>query len=178
MHRLRSALLITIVSLLFSMIPIENVAAQSCDLNHLNVEFGGKMCVRSHCAAIHEKILFLGDKRLLYPNVSSDKGTIFQVGRTMEMKNVNGYWQASGPPGSVEFATASANQQGKRLILTIDQQWTQSGKQIAHAWRTIDLYFPDCTSCKLLRRELNFDVPEQERSFRSTFQNNFCEIKN
>lgn len=173
----RSAVLTLIAALTIMMTQIGNLRAQSCILNRQQVEFSGKLCVRELCTLVHYRLQFVGDRILLYENVSSDQNTIFQLGRSMKMKDANSAWRASVPPGSTYLSSTSAEQQGNNLFLTIDEQWSQSGKLMGHVWRKIGFEFPDCTSCQVILYEFSFDSSERP-GFRSTFDKYFCRVSN
>ena len=177
MGRLNPALLAFVAAQIIVMTQVDALYAQSCTLNHQKVEFSGKLCIRGNCSIIHQKLRFMGDKILLYPDASSDQGTIFQLGRSIEMKNADSAWRASGPPGSIEHSTTLAEHQGRTLFLTIDHQWSQSGKLIGHGWRKMGFEFPDCASCQVIHYEFSFDRSDQP-GFRSTFDRYFCRMSN
>jgi hypothetical protein len=174
-HKRRPTVIALVVMQAIAIAQVDSLQAQTCSLNGRQIEFNGKLCVRGNCSIIHHKLRFLGEKILLYPNVSKDEGTVFQLGRPTELKDASSGWHASGPPGSTELSVASAEQHGSHVILTIDHRWTQAGEIVGHGWRTIEIESPNCASCDLILYEFNFDHTKGP-GFRSTFEKYSCHV--
>jgi hypothetical protein len=148
---------------------------QTCTASSRVVEFSGKLCIRGNCQIIQHKVRFLGTNILLYPNISKDEGTAFELGRSVEMKDATLNWRASGPSGSTEFSTASAERRGGQYMLVMNHNWSESGKIIAQGWRKIGIEFPTCTSCEVSVYDFGFDY-ERGPGFRATFDKYSCRI--
>lgn len=146
--------------------------AQSCKSDRI-IEFSGKLCLRGNCTIIHHKAQFIGNKILLYPNPTKNEGTVFEIGQTRDLADVNIAWRPSGPPGSTTHATAQATQNDDIVFLTLDQKWSQGEIVIGEYSQLIGIKTVNCTSCDIVSYELKFDMPGGQ-GVKASFDKYWC----
>jgi hypothetical protein len=153
MWRITAFVITLIGSQAMMMAQLPSANAQNCTSQF---EFSGRFCVRGNCSVLRQKVRFLGQKVLLYPDPSKDEGTIFQLGQSLDMRDADISWRGSGPPGSTQSATASAEQRGNDYFLTIHQRWSLAGRVIGEHWQKLTIQVLDCESCAMLDYQISF----------------------
>ena len=164
----------------FVMVIIHATAASAgavCDRQHMIVEYGGRSCLNNSCETIFQKWQFLGERIFQYNNPSKAEGTVWQLGKTVDMTTdkANTYFAPSAGVGQKETATLAAFQSGADFALTRKNQLTTIfGHVVATNWLRIVIRIPNCERCDLLVYELSGDYegfPSQ-----SQLDGNWCRV--
>jgi hypothetical protein len=164
-------------SLIFSTHAVAN--SELCKMNDRAIEYATRACFNSNCADERQKIVFLGDKELVYYDINDPKGITYYDGRTVDLTtdDLQEVFHSTAPPGTTETGTATASRKNLDFQFTQHRQLRDgSGQVISNYWQEIGIRIIDCNTCELVMYRIRGNY--LDHPVFSTFEPGWCRFVN
>jgi hypothetical protein len=126
--------------------------AEDCDFRQREIIFAGKLCVRGNCNVVRHKIAVVKDKVLFYDRPDAASGSVFILGRTIDLLASEYSRSPSLPPPDISRIAAFgfAALDGTSLILRAQTQGYSSGdKLVQEEKKLISIKIAGCEICSV-----------------------------
>ncbi|HEY2034442.1 MAG TPA: hypothetical protein VGH02_12220 [Rhizomicrobium sp.] len=148
-------------------------------MNDRAIEYATRACFNSNCADERQKIVFLGDKELVYYDINDPKGITYYDGRTVDLTtdDLQEVFHSTAPPGTTETGTATASRKNLDFQFTQHRQLRDgSGQVISNYWQEIGIRIIDCNTCELVMYRIRGNY--LDHPVFSTFEPGWCRFVN